>query len=118
MSGRKRKIMLLSPQLFYDLFTVGSARYFQCIEGLPEKARFVAHGYEATHDTHYLVFESDEWEEVPDGQLLPELRCVVRAFSVVPLLIRAEEMIERTRPHGMEQWLAEWRTIKDKLVTE
>lgn len=112
----KRKIVPIQPELLYKLLTVGSPVYYQCEEGLPKRARFVSHGYDVLRDMHYLVFESDEWEDVPLGTMLPELVCRFRSFHVVSLLTRAEEMIEKTRPHGMEKWLEEWRTIKDRLI--
>ncbi len=127
MNKRRRKIVPISPELLYDLFTVGAPIYYQCIEGLPTGARFIAHDYDPLRDVHYLVFEADEWEPVPFNQMLPELTCRLCAFHVAPLLEQAEMLIAAQygdegkwlqEQYGFDatQWLKEWRTMKDRRV--
>ena len=77
--ARRRKAIQISPDLLHGFLTIGPARYIQCVEGLPENARF--------------IFESDDWEPVPFGQILPTLRIQHRSFHVLPLLERAEMLL-------------------------
>ena len=116
--GRRRKKVPISPDLLYGLFTVGPPQYVQCIEGLPEKARFIGLSYDVQCDVYYLVFEADEWESVLFGHELPILRVVLRSFPVVSLLTRAEMMIAAAYGDDADRWLREWREIRGDLVEE
>jgi len=56
--GHRRKVVLISPELLGDLFTVGYHGHVECTEGLPQNARLVGHGYDHRRDAHYLAFET------------------------------------------------------------
>lgn len=114
--ARRRKAVPISPHLLYALFTKGEARYIQCVEGLPDKARFIGEHYDIQRDVYYLVFEADEWEEVPFGQQLPTLMPHFRQFYITSLLTRAEALFSMQYGPEAEQWLKEWRALKDDLL--
>lgn len=114
--ARRRKAVPISPQLLYDLFTKGKPRYIQCIEGLPDNARFIGEHYDVQRDVYYLVFESDEWDAIPFGQQLPTLTPHFRQFHITSLLTRAETMFAAQYGPEAEQWLKEWRALKDELL--
>ena len=48
-------------------------RTIRIIKGLPEDARFLRAYYWPATDTYNLIFESDHFEEVPEGAAIPLL---------------------------------------------
>ena len=46
-------------------------RTIRVTKGLPEDARFLRAYYEPNTDVYYLLFESDHFEEVLDGAVIP-----------------------------------------------
>lgn len=116
MNERRRKIVYISPDFLKAFFTKDKPMYIQCQEGLPDNAQFIAHDYDPQRDLHYLIFHSDDWEPVEFGMSLPTLTPLFGKFEVVTLLQRAEEMLSRAYGTDADQWLQEWRAIKDRLV--
>lgn len=114
--ARPRKLVPVAPALLYQLFTAGPPRYIQCVEGLPQNARFIGEHYDHLRDIYYLVFESEEWDPIPFGQELPVLNTRFRLFFVVSLLTKAEALLSAMYGSDVEQWLTEWRGIKGALV--
>lgn len=115
-SEHRAKIVPITPQLFYDLFTIGPPIYIQCTEGLPANARFINYAYDVQRDMHCLVFESDDWAPVPFGEKLPVLIPRLGRFFVVPLLTEAERILSAQYGSDAEAWLRDWRQIRDALV--
>lgn len=113
---RRAKIVPITPELFYGLFTVGPPAYLQCTEGLPPNARFINYAYDVQRDMHCLVFESDDWEPVPFGEKLPVLIPRLGQFFVVSLLTEAERILSAQYGKEAEQWLEDWRRVKGRLV--
>lgn len=125
MNERRRKIVPISHRLLIDLFTVGNkAVTICCTEGLPPDARMVGHGYDFQADTHYLVFESAEWEPVEDFAPLPRLLPQFTRYAIAPLLdqaaellvnARAEQMGDRDYSEALRPWLADYDALRKVL---
>lgn len=113
---RRYKAVLITPDLLYTLMTVGTPIYIQCVEGLPKDARFITQAYDILRDVHSLIFESDEWEPVPFGEIVPTQRVAHRQFHILSLLERAESLIGASYDSAATQWLEEWREWKGKTV--
>jgi hypothetical protein len=121
MNERRRKIIPLSPILLRDLFTTSDrAITIRTADGLPPRARFIAHGYDIQRDAHYLVFESDEWEPVPEFEMLPILAPQFVRYSVAPLLEQAAELIQGEdadpgRAGSLGRWLRDYEQFREVL---
>lgn len=125
MNGRRRKIVPISPLLLHDLFTTNDrAMTIRCAEGLPPDARFVGHDYDFQRDMHFLVFESDEWEEVPEFEMLPIFVPALVRYTVAPLLeqaaellvnARTEEMGDRDYAAALTPWLQSYEQMRGVL---
>lgn len=113
-TGRPRKIVLISPQLFVDIMTVGYHGHIRCTEGLPADAHIVGHGYDHQRDAHYLVFESAEWELIEFGFSLPIQEVRFSSYHTTLLLDQAMSFITgRMAPDAKtQQWLDEYHAIR------
>lgn len=69
--ARRRKIVPIAPELLFQLFTEGHEIHARCNQGLPNDARFIFITQDYQRDMFGLCFESDEWEPVPFGEMLP-----------------------------------------------
>lgn len=66
-------VRVSQPFLIY-LFTKGNkTSAVECVEGLPEGAKFHNSYYEWESNSAYLVFSHESFAEVPDGEKLPIL---------------------------------------------
>ena len=121
MNERRRKIVPISPLLLFDLFaTSDRAMTIRCTEGLPADARFIGHGYDMQRDMHYLVFESDVWEPVPEFELLPVFVPQFTRYTLAPLLEQAAELIasewDGASPDSAGQrWLYDYEQFRGVL---
>ena len=57
-------------------------RVTKVIEGLPEGSKFLRAYYEPNTDTYYLLFESEEFEEVLEGAAIPIFNPVFESNEV------------------------------------
>ena len=115
--GRRRKIVLIAPELFVDIMTVGYHGHIRCTEGLPADARIVGHGYDHRRDAHYLVFESAEWESVELGMELPQQEVRFTSYSTTALLDQALAFITgRMAPDAKtQQWLDNYQAVRGMI---
>ncbi len=54
-------------------FLIKRKRSIRIIEGLPEDAKLLRAHYDSNTDQYYLLFESQEFEEVVEGAVIPFL---------------------------------------------
>lgn len=61
-------------------------RVHECIEGLPEDAKFLRAWFEPSNDCFSLIFESESFEEVEEGNEIPIFMPEFKrhAFSILP----------------------------------
>ena len=64
----RRKMVLMSPELLQGMLTtgwhVGKDRAIECIDGLPEGARFITAYYDYIRQVIALIFEHPDWPEI------------------------------------------------------
>lgn len=115
--GRRRKVVLISPNLLGDLFAVGYHGHIRCTEGLPKDAQIVGHGYDHRTDTHYLVFESAEWELVPLGVELPRQEVRFTSYYTTDLLDQAMAFItgRMALDTDTQQWLDTYQAVRGMI---
>jgi hypothetical protein len=72
-----RRVLGISGETFQDLFTVGHRFPAMIVTlGLPQDAHFVGINYDAVVDTFLTVWESDSFEPVEMGSILPRIEVV------------------------------------------
>lgn len=72
------KRFYLSESLFIRLFNVGEI-HVKCIQGLPEDAKFVR--WFQTNGRIEVVVSSDEWPELLDGDIIPEIELLFEKLT-------------------------------------
>jgi hypothetical protein len=77
-TGRRRKLVPVSPDLLAMLFTQGNIIHAECMTGLPDHTSFIGVAYDALRGIFLLCFESAEWEPIPENQELPWLQIMYR----------------------------------------
>lgn len=114
--GRKRKLVLMSSVFLHDWMSVGPAYQVQCVEGLPNDARFVGMSYDYQRDLYGLCFESETWEPIPLGQMLPTINPRYRLWQLQPLFDQAAAWItELPRTKERDRWLIEWQEMRARM---
>jgi len=68
----KRAILRLTPQTLIELCKVDGS-YTLSANGMPEDAKCVGIHVDATRDLFMMAVESDSFEEIEEGRLLPEI---------------------------------------------
>ncbi len=68
----KRAVIYISGTWLKHLLTEGNIIFASyCEWGLPRDATFIGMNYDAAYDRFALVFESEEFKQVPEGEPLP-----------------------------------------------
>jgi hypothetical protein len=57
-------------------------RTHECIEGLPEDAKFLRAWFDSSNDCFSLIFESESFEDIRVGEQIPELRTEFRRLTL------------------------------------
>ena len=92
----------------------GAITHVKCTDGLPADAMFVGLTYDHMRDTYYFCYQSAEWDEVPDGTMLPVFSPTFTNLCTVPLLDQAERLIEPLYGADANKWLEEYRALKER----
>jgi len=72
MVSRRRAMVPFDPK-FIDLISTHRKEFHVIVEsGLPEDARYITCYYRHDTDRWYLVYESDEFDEIIEGEVYPE----------------------------------------------
>ncbi len=118
MRERRRKIVPISSTLLYDMLTVSdTAMTIRCTQGLPADACFVGHGIDLQRNMHYLVFESAEWDIVPEFETLPIFTPRFTSYTIAPLLEKAAALIQgRADTPYAADWLREYEQFREMLT--
>jgi len=110
---RRRLIPVSSIFLMQQTWAhTGEVTHVKCTAGLPPDATFVGLTYDHMRDVYYFCYQSAEWDEVPDYQMLPTFSPMFVNFNVAPFLERAEKILETSYSDGANEWLAEYRAFK------
>ena len=112
---RRRKILQITPQLLHMILTKGNRIDAVCTDGIPDDARFMGIVMDYQRDCYGLCFESDSWEHVPFGQMLPELLCTYIGIHTDALLQRAEEIIRQSYSSEATSWIEEYKKHQEAL---
>ena len=114
MNERRRKLIPVS-----SIFLVQQAwahtglfMHVKCTDGLPDDATFIGLTYDHMRDVYYFCYQSAEWDEVPDGMMLPTFTPTFTNLYVAPFLEQAEKLIEAQYGDDANKWLAEYRAFK------
>jgi hypothetical protein len=82
------KILRVTRMLLTAIFQQNRSRQFVIVNGLPHDAELVGISEHADFSTGgvALKFRSDEWEEVPEGHAIPEVRIAATMVDLVRIL--------------------------------
>ena len=115
MNERRRKLVPVSSVfIMQQAWNTGTVVHAKCTEGLPADASFIGLTYDFQRDIYYFCYQSAEWEEIPDGTMLPTFSPTFTNLYVAPFLEQAEKLIEHYAG-GLEygdKWLEEYRAFK------
>ena len=121
MNERRRKLIPVSSIFFMQQVWghTGAITHIKCTDGLPADATFIGLVYDHMRDVYYFCYQSAEWDEVPDGMMLPVFYPTFMKLEVAPFLERAEKLIDAYSdyPDAAENgaaWLAEYRAFKEQ----
>lgn len=74
----------ITPQSISLLFIkYKNPRMIKIIKGLPEDAKFLRAYYNPVHDIFELIFESEEFQDIPKGAAIPFFEPVFRSVAEV-----------------------------------
>ena len=115
MNERRRKLIPVSSMfIMQQYWHTGDTVNAKCTDGLPEDATFIGLTYDHMRDVYYFCYQSTEWDEVPDGVMLPEFVPQFMGLDVAPFLEQAERLIEAQYGDDANKWLAEYRAFKEQ----
>ena len=78
--SRRYKAIHFTPELVKSWITQGQMPFrYECINGIPENARFVRAGFDARRYL-FMLFECDDWDEVPDDAPVPWVLPVINVY--------------------------------------
>jgi hypothetical protein len=76
------KTVTFSPVLFTQWVTQGNVvPAVQCLSGVPEGSQFVRGFYDGYRNVFGAVYEHPAFDDVPDGQEIPEFTAVLQAVG-------------------------------------
>lgn len=70
---RVKRISIRADMIAEFLTQWKKPRAITVVKGLPEDSKFLRAYYDANADQYYLLFESQEFEEVVEGAIIPFL---------------------------------------------
>jgi len=73
----KRAILEMPARFLHYIFIVNNDYHIRVEHGLPEDAKFMACYYDHQRHVFQLLYESKEFEDIPEGDPLPTLEPVV-----------------------------------------
>lgn len=115
MNERRRKLIPVSRLLMQDIaWRNGAVVHFKCTQGLPEDAVFIGMTYDHMRDVYYLCYQSAEWDEVPDGEMLPVFNIQFLNLYTAPFLERAADILSVHYDAESTRWLEEYRAFKER----
>ena len=117
MNERRRKLVPVTRLFATDmLWHTGTIVHIKCAEGLPEDASFIGLTYDHMRDVYYFCYQSSEWEEVPEGEMLPVFMPTFINLYVAPLLEQAAELVEDyvIDAPTANKWLEAYRAFKEQ----
>ncbi len=118
MNERRRKLIPVRDILFMQQhWHTGDIVHAKCTDGLPADAAFIGLTYDHMRDTYYFCYQSAEWDEVPDGMMLPIFSPAFTNLYVASFLGQAEALIEayssyNDGPDSGPKWLEAYRAFK------
>ena len=119
MNERRRKLVPVSSIFMHDqLWAADTFMHVKCVDGLPKDATFISLTYDFIRDAYYFCYQSAEWNEVPDGMMLPVFYPTFMKLEVAPFLEQAELLLTiqfdtASSPNpDIAQWLKEYRAFK------
>ena len=77
---RRRKVMNVTTSIMADLFHGGLPRTFDVIsDAIPKDTKIIDVKFNGFNDVITFLLESDQFDEVPLGEKIPEITPVLRA---------------------------------------
>jgi hypothetical protein len=115
MNERRRKLVPVSA-IFAQSITAhtGDVMHIKCTNGLPSDATYIGMTYDHLRDVYFFCYQSTEWEEVPDSEMLPIFTPLFMKLNAAPFLNEAERIIERMYGDSQNKWLEEYRAFKQQ----
>ena len=80
LNGRRLKVFYVDPKILIMLFMKGEVRLK--VDGLPKDARFFGGIWDDRRQTFSICIESDEFEPVELGTLVPEIKINMQTFEI------------------------------------
>ena len=113
MNERRRKLVPVSAIfVMQQAWITGTIVHAKCTEGLPADASFIGLTYDHMRDVYYFCYQSAEWDEIPDGMMLPTFSPTFTNLDVAPFLEQAEKLIEAQYGDDANKWIEEYRAFK------
>ena len=115
MNERRRKLIPVSRFLMQQAWAhTGEVIHVKCTDGLPADATLISLTYDHMRDVYFFCYQSSEWEEVPDYEMLPTFVPTFTNLYVGKLLEKAEQIIDTFYGKDANKWLEEYRTFKQQ----
>ena len=116
MNERRRKLVPVSSIFLMQQVWAytGAITHVKCTDGLPADATFIGLTYDHMRNVYYFCYQSAEWDEIPDNQMLPTFSPTFTNLHAAPFLDEAERIIERMYGDSQNKWLAEYRAFKQQ----
>ncbi len=76
----RRALIPISPELIGEMCKNGESHH-RTESGLPADAKFVGANWDPSFQYFLVCFESQEFDEVLEGERLPELRPVIHTLT-------------------------------------
>ena len=114
MNERRRKLVPVSSVfIVQQAWNTGTVIHVKCVEGLPADATFIGLTYDHMRDVYYFCYQSAEWDEVPDGMMLPTFSPTFTNLYVAPFLEQAEGIIADEWGED-SPWVTKYRAFKER----
>ncbi len=116
MNERRRKLVPVSSIFLMQQVWAytGAITHVKCTDGLPADAMFIGLTYDHMRDVYYFCYQSAEWDEVPDGVMLPTFSPTFINLYAAPFLEQAERLIETQYGDDANKWIEEYRAFKEQ----
>lgn len=113
MNERRRKLVPVSSIfIMQQNWSTGNIVHAKCTEGLPSDATFIGLTYDHMRDAYYFCYQSAEWDEVPENEILPVITPRFTNLYIAPFLEQAERLIETQYDAQSTRWIEEYRAFK------
>lgn len=117
MNERRRKLVPVNSIFLVQQAWAhtGEVTHVRCTNGLPADAVCCGLTYDHMRDVYYFCYQSAEWDEVPDCEMLPIFNPTFVNFYVEPFLDEAERLIRTQYGADANKWIDDYRTFKKMM---